>query len=329
MIKEALSWPPDAMTRRYLAATRSHQDMVRAGEVLAGATPINLDKNRYGNICPYDARRVVLRRPGPSDYINASHIEVPHVRAIAAQGPTHPDWYGADTTGDFWSAVWEHGVEVVVALANVQPGFSGSARYWPQAVGNAATTRGSDPELVVTLISEEAGPHFTTRRLRLSQSIGNARDVLQLHYTNWPNYGTPENTNDVAMLLRTVEKMESTRLAGGAVGPAPPILVHCSGGVGRTGVFLTALSVYRTIFPTVPSGSLLVPIPLADAEALADLIAETLASLRKQRHPWMVEGSAQYAFAHAVIVHECEATVRACSGQAVDGVNDRNCAETK
>ena len=313
MIEQASLWPSDTMSRHYFEPTFSHRDMVQDGKVEAGVKPINVDKNRYSNICPYDAQRVVLQRRGPSDYFNASHIELPHVRAIAAQGPTHPDWHGADTTGDFWRAVWEQGVETVVALADVQPGFSGSARYWPQRIGMDSMACNFDPKLSVRLLSEEIGPHFTTRRLRLSQAEGKTREVLQLHHTVWPNYGVPTSTVDVGMLLRTVEALESKRLARGVAEAAPPLLVHCSGGVGRTGVFLTALSAYRAIFPTVPSGSTLVPNPLANADALAALIAESVTSLRKQRHPWMVEGAAQYSFAHAVVIDECAATSRALS----------------
>ena len=316
MVTEALKWPSDTMARRYAEPALSHHDMMQAGEVMAGVMPINIDKNRYSNICPYDDQRVALRRDGPSDYLNASHIELPHVRAIAAQGPTHPDWHGTDTTGDFWRAVWEQGVETIVALADVQSGFSGSARYWPQTIGVDSTVCGFYPKLSMTLLSEEKGDHFTTRRLRLSQAGSETRDVLQLHYTSWPNYGVPKSTKGVAMLLRTVETLESARLARDVTEPAPPLLVHCSGGVGRTGVFLTALSVYRTILPTVPSGSTVVPKPLRNADALADLIAETVGSLRKQRHPWMVEGAAQYSFAHALIIDECAATSQALSGQA-------------
>ena len=62
-----------------------------------------------------------------------------------------------------------------------------------------------------------------------------------LHYTNWPNYGVPDNADDVAMLLRTVNSP--------ALSTRHPIWVHCSGGVGRTGVFLTALSAYPLLTP--------------------------------------------------------------------------------
>lgn len=308
-----------------------HEDMVAAGEVVAGVLPENIDKNRYSNICPFDARRVVLRRPcseDNTDYINASHIELPGVQAIASQGPTHPQWHGADTTGDFWAAVWEQGCEVIVALAKVQPGFSGSARYWPEVVGQPVVATGW-PRLSITLLSEEKRTtHFTTRRLQLDlagvadtpTSGATSRVVTQLHYDRWPNYGVPQTPDDVAALLRAVEAMESARLARTdaepvpataaelSAQPTPPLWVHCSGGVGRTGVFLTALSMYRSIFPTTPTGTAPPAKPRANAQAFAEALAENVASLRRQRHPWMVEGGEQYLFAHKVVLQQCATT---------------------
>ena len=264
--------------------------MVASGEVTAGVLPENNEKNRYCNICPYDAQRVVLRRPcsdgvaGATDYINASHIELPGVRAIASQGPTHPQWHGPDTTGDFWSAIWEQKCEVVVALAKVQHGFSGSARYWPETAGQALVATGW-PALTVRLLSEEKGPHFTTRRFQLDLSsetdAGTAtREVTHFHYDRWPNYGVPDVPDDVAALLRAVETLESARVASEEkIPPAtaaqlatrapPPLWVHCSGGVGRSGVFLTALSVYRSLCPLASAaGAASMPTMPVDSEQL-------------------------------------------------------------
>jgi protein tyrosine phosphatase len=338
LVAEALASRSSRLVDLYRSLpTGDHDGMIASGEVVAGILPENIEKNRYSNICPYDARRVVLRRrcddaaSSSTDYINASHVELPAVRAIASQGPTHPQWHGPDTTGDFWAAVWEQGSEVVVALAKVQAGFSGSARYWPEAAGQRMVATGW-PELSVTLLSEENGPHFTTRHLQLelsqaaaagdadaaapsSSSSATTREVTHFHYDRWPNYGVPEAPDDVAALLRAVEEMESARLARvsaepelDAAQPPPPVWVHCSGGVGRSGVFLTALSVYRSIFPTVPTGATPAAVPMADGQAFAEAMVGRVAALRQQRHPWMVEGDAQHVFAHEVVLRECAAT---------------------
>ena len=139
--------------------------------------------------------------------------------------PTHPEWHGPDTTGDFWAAVWEQAVEVIVGLAKVQRGFSGSARYWPEAVGSTVPARGW-PELTVTLLAEDAGPHFTTRRLQLIHTptgggadASTTREVTQLHYDRWPNCKIVILSRFAAVRLANPKSItiKATARAGGAV----------------------------------------------------------------------------------------------------------------
>lgn len=328
IVEEAMSSATSRLSALYRSLpTGDHEDMIASREVSAGVLPENVKKNRYSNICPYDAKRVVLRRPcsdaaaGLTDYINASHVELPGVRAIASQGPTHPQWHGPDTTGDFWAAVWEQECEVVVALAKVQTGFSGSARYWPETAEQSLVATGW-PALTVRLTFEEKNVHFTTRRLQLelnSEEGTTTREVTQFHYDRWPNYGVPDEPDGVVALVRAVEELEVARIArieaDGDCATAAELVarsslwVHCSGGVGRTGVFLTALSVYRSLLQSAstahrPSTATV----LTNGEELSKMVASTVASLRQQRHPWMVEGGAQYIFVHAVLLHLCAST---------------------
>lgn len=57
-----------------------HQD-AHEGSRMEGSRPYNLAKNRYKNILPFDATRVILRDADPnvpgSDYINANYISNP------------------------------------------------------------------------------------------------------------------------------------------------------------------------------------------------------------------------------------------------------------
>lgn len=54
--------------------------------------------------------------------------------------------------------------------------------------------------------------------------------VLQFHYTTWPEYGTPKLAAPLLNLLRAVHTSNPPE--------AGPITIHCSAGVGRTGIVL-------------------------------------------------------------------------------------------
>ena len=55
--------------------------------------------------------------------------------------------------------------------------------------------------------------------------------VLQFHYTKWPEYGMPKVTTPLLDFLRAVHTSTPP--------DAGPIVVHCSAGVGRSGIILT------------------------------------------------------------------------------------------
>lgn len=57
---------------------------------------------------------------------------------------------------------------------------------------------------------------------------GMSQSVKQLQFTNWSDHGTPASADFFIKYVRYVRKSHITG----------PLLVHCSAGVGRTGVFI-------------------------------------------------------------------------------------------
>ena len=135
---------------------------------------------------------------------------------------------------------------MIVALAAVRRGFSGSAQYWPTKLGEVLKLNQLNPPLNVTLIAEEHTEHYTARRLRIDrlqprsdagsggseceEPIGSAtaplppsREVMQLHYTQWPNYGVPAATEGIISLLEATASHLGAR-------PTPSALL--TGGLG-------------------------------------------------------------------------------------------------
>ncbi|KAL7943829.1 tyrosine phosphatase [Trichoderma barbatum] len=86
-------------------------------------------KNRYKDILPFEHARVKLQNKpeGVCDYINASHLTTSrsNKRYIASQGPLPA------TFDDFWSAIWEQDVRVIVMLtAESEGGQTKCHTYW-------------------------------------------------------------------------------------------------------------------------------------------------------------------------------------------------------
>uniref|UniRef100_A0A673I693 protein-tyrosine-phosphatase n=1 Tax=Sinocyclocheilus rhinocerous TaxID=307959 RepID=A0A673I693_9TELE len=188
--------------------------------------PQNLSKNRYRDISPYDATRVILK--GTDDYINANYInmEIPASslinRYIACQGPL------PNTCPDFWQMAWEQGSSLVVMLTTqVERGRVKCHQYWPNLSGSA--TYGG---FQVSCQTEEGNSAFLVRDMTLTHiESGESRELTQIQYLAWPDHGVPDDSTD---FLDFVALVRSKR-----AGKDEPAVVHCSAGIGRTGVLIT------------------------------------------------------------------------------------------
>ncbi|XP_076159641.1 tyrosine-protein phosphatase non-receptor type 4b isoform X2 [Alosa pseudoharengus] len=188
--------------------------------------PQNISKNRYRDISPYDATRVILK--GGEDYINANYInmEIPASglinRYIACQGPL------PNTCSHFWQMSWEQGSSLVVMLTTqVERGRVKCHQYWPNPSSSA--TYGC---FQVNCLSEEGNSAYTVREMTLTNTeTQEERPLTQLQYMAWPDHGVPDDSTyflDFVGLVR-----------GKREGKDQPVVVHCSAGIGRTGVLIT------------------------------------------------------------------------------------------
>ncbi|CAH8633247.1 unnamed protein product [Dicrocoelium dendriticum] len=220
-------------------------------------------KNRYRDISPYDQTRVILQR-GPGDYINASFVIMDFPKAgfavnyIAAQGPL------LSTYGDFWQMCWEQHVTVIVMLTAVsERGRVKCHQYWPDLGQSFKFTTTApigpvgqrDPlNLQVQTMKEEVAGEFAFREFTLTQTASSeapfsneCRRVEQLQHTSWPDHGTPSN---MVELIEFVQRIREKRGKSTA-----PIVVHCSAGIGRTGVLIameTAMNLMERAQPVRP-----------------------------------------------------------------------------
>ena len=64
----------------------------------------------------------------------------------------------------------------------------------------------------------------------------NSHTFMHAHYQGWPDFGVPESIADLLTLIKMTRHV-----------PLASICVHCSAGIGRTGVFFLTLHVWNTI----------------------------------------------------------------------------------
>ncbi|XP_076462562.1 LOW QUALITY PROTEIN: tyrosine-protein phosphatase Lar-like [Babylonia areolata] len=231
--------------------------------------PVNKFKNRLVNILPYETTRVCLqpiRGVDGSDYINASYIDGYRYKKayIATQGPL------AETREDLWRMLWEQNSCIIVNLTKLREmGREMCQQYWP-------TDRSARYQyFVVDPMTEYNMPHYILREFKVTDARdGQSRTIRQFHFTDWPEQGVPKCGEAFIDFIGQVHKTKEQ------FGHEGPITVHCSAGVGRTGVFI-ALSIV---------------LDRMRAEGLVDLV-HTVKMLRTQR-PAMVHTQDQFQFCY-------------------------------
>lgn len=203
--------------------------------------PENLPRNRYRDILPYDDTRCKLYK-GKNDYINANYVtmEIPARgllnRYIAAQGPLEK------TCGDFWQMVWEQEASLIIMLTTtVERGRVKCHQYWPE--GEETLTFG-DLEIVCTKI-RDFSPSYIYREMYVTETKSlRSRVVVQLQYIAWPDHDVPDDSTDFLEFIHIVRHYRE--------GTNTPTVLHCSAGVGRTGVLIFMESAFNMIESAEP-----------------------------------------------------------------------------
>lgn len=254
-----------AVVVRFESFYRKHPDMTCD----ESAKPKNINKNRYRDISPYDETRVILKNSTNGDYINANYVNMVINgtdvvnRYIATQGPLQ------STTDDFWEMIFQEKSTLIIMLTTlVERGRTKCHKYWP-SVGESLTVR----DTTIKCIKEEADPTGSVvyRDFVLSDNeTEKLREIKHIQYVVWPDHGVPSSP---AEFLSFTDKIRETRKDDS------PVVVHCSAGIGRTGVLIlmdTALCLIENEEPVYP--------------------LEIVKMMREQR-AMMIQNASQYRFA--------------------------------
>ncbi|XP_055497499.1 protein tyrosine phosphatase receptor type Fa isoform X2 [Leucoraja erinacea] len=257
--------PAETVTAMELEFKRLANSKAHTSRFISANLTCNKFKNRLVNIMPYESTRVCLqpiRGVEGSDYINASFIDGYRQQKayIATQGPL------AETTEDFWRMLWEHNSTIIVMLTKLREmGREKCHQYWP------AERSARYQYFVVDPMAEYSMPQYILREFKVTDARdGQSRTIRQFHFIDWPEQGVPKTGEGFIDFIGQVHKTKEQ------FGQDGPITVHCSAGVGRTGVFITLSIVLERM----------------RYEGVVDMF-QTVKTLRTQR-PAMVQTEDQY-----------------------------------
>ncbi|XP_048472137.1 tyrosine-protein phosphatase non-receptor type 20-like [Rhincodon typus] len=236
-----------------------------------GKAPENREKNRYRDILPYDKTRVQIQGQG---YINASYIRMPigseEYVYIACQGPL------LGTTDDFWQMIWETKAGVIAMMTREhERGKVKCHRYWPDKMYKPMRVN----KYHLILENHQILDSFEINAMKMTDSeTGEVHYVKHLKYATWPDHGTPNSSEH---LVRFILCMREVPNLG-------PIVVHCSAGIGRSGVLICTD----------------VLLSLINKELSFDIM-DIVRNMRRQRHG-MIQTKDQYVFCYNIVLEILE-----------------------
>lgn len=133
------------------------------------------------------------------------------------------------------------------------------------------------------------------------------RDITQLQYPYWPDFGTTSQPSHLLNLIEQCNKVirATSSCEFGSQDAEPsgqrPILVHCSAGCGRTGTFCTVDSVLDMLKRQRAQGANSTDSPGWARDSGLDLITKTVEDFRTQR-PSMVQNLSQFVLCYESVL---------------------------
>lgn len=189
--------------------------------------------DRHEDCRPYFENKITL---ADGTEMSASLIELTHLKEnyhnfIATQAPFKHN------ISLFWQMILENQIEQIVMVTELfeieNPSRELAYPYWPQEIGEKIILENG---LEITLIEEnellsELKEKIQVRKFNL-HSQGKDRLITHYWYRHWIDDTAPSQTQTILTLINAVEEYKTSS------GLDSPVLVHCSAGVGRTGVFI-------------------------------------------------------------------------------------------
>jgi protein tyrosine phosphatase len=191
---------------------------------------------RYKNVYPYKNNTISIETP--SKEINASWVHIPTInRFIMCQAPLD------DCIDDFWQMCFQYNINIIVMLCNeMEEGQIKSSTYWK-------LQNPSSFEIIFKEIYQDE--IITIKIIEIKKIKDNTiKEVYHLHFKKWPDHKAP----DIQNVVHTFEKifgLIDEQINKEKDHQKNPIVIHCSAGIGRSGVFLTLYLLYKEIMESI------------------------------------------------------------------------------
>ena len=178
----------------------------------------------------------------------------------------------------------ENNTPVIVMLTRLMERRRVKAHcYWPGREGEAE--RFGD---ITVMLKQEVEQEKLTFRLFNLKRGDEVREVLHIHYQEWPDYGAPLSCKIIGRVISTMSSYREAHQKKFGLPEPPLVTVHCSAGIGRAGTFI-AINAYRERKAA----------NMFDAEGVIS-VKDIVEDLRQQRMG-MVQSREQYYFIYRAI----------------------------
>lgn len=248
-----------------------------------GSMNENKLRNRYLNILPYDSNRVILP-DRDNGYINAS--ECLQKSVIISQGPKEED-DDRDSHVDFYHMIWTKGSTAVAMLTDYEEQIDATtvrkkcSRYLPyddyKGANEYAIYSEIDNSDVKTAELRALGIKITNLKIKCGDQT---RMVKHYHYMDWKDE-KGGNTKIVAALAKQMLKENMP-------------IIHCSAGIGRSGVLAAVIGAWKKIM---------------QSETSSTLVFDVAKSLRSERHG-AIQTFVQYQTLYGALEILCESELK-------------------
>ena len=195
------------------ALTEKFISLPEGNSVIKVATPLH---DRYYDVLPGE-NIVNVRWDNKPLYVNANCV---FDNVIATQAPC------ISGIMRFWLMVAQYNISLIVMLTRLYEGSRNKADiYWPTSAHDMEFKDNAGIVISIKLLDECQQKGVITRRLQISY-LGEKTEVKHIQYIAWPDRDVPKDTTVIKNIICEMSQNSQQTV------------VHCSAGVGRTGVLL-------------------------------------------------------------------------------------------